>query len=888
MKKLLAMLILLMLPCALAMAEEPVLLTEGEWEYYLSDEGAGSPGGAVLTGYIAPSPSPEEVVLPVEIGGQPIVAYEFVFLTTAVTGPLRVVVPEGVTDFGNAFYCESNVISEIVLPASLEHIEEGSLLWGDPEITVHPDNPYFTCEGGFLIDQRTSTLLYVAPSGQNSPLPQVQRLGEACLYNYNVMEPVLPDTLTSIGPCVFDEWMDLTHIDIPAGVTEIGHAAFNCAGLTEITLPAGLTAIEPLTFSCTYLTEIVIPEGVERIESWAFYLCPLTRVEIPASCTFVAWDAFDPEVEVVLTSTATHLETLEEYTARNWRDEILDEEGVTHTEGEWEYILTYSGAVIYRWHQPDYPADASVVVELPAALGGEPVIGVAHNALNTSEMYGDVSLTLVFPEGIQWLKEGALQCCHNAEALILPASLTWIPEEFSSHMFADITIAEGNPRYVVRDGFLIDVQSDTLIYICPNAPDELPVVRRIGSSALENYRMTTIVDEEPYPEVHLIIPEGVEVLGAFNFYDGFIDSVTLPESLRVIETDAFYGAWIESGVVVVPAGVEVIEYGAFSLYGTEVQVIVMSPDTHIESAEEYAQRIGESLSYVLKYTTELVFTPGWDLPTEGDYAYYLTSEGAVITEYLYGECIPESITVPDTLGGMPVVGVDAWAFYTMDVSKQDDDGIAFVRLPEGLRFIDAEAFRCAHDIEALYLPASLEVIPEGAFDHFEGEIIPAEGSPFVSLGGFLIDTRSDTLLYAAPSSMGRELPAVRRYGTNALVGWGEDFDLPLVIPEGVEVIGNHAFYDFCYASISLPSTLKVLETSAFECIFVQEPIIVPASVELIEYGAFGLYSPTDADVIVMSPDTHIETAQEYAARTGEALDDVLDYTWPTEPIPGWK
>ena len=92
-------------------------------------------------------------------------------------------------------------------------------------------------------------------------------------------------------------------------------------------------------------------------------------------------------------------------------------------------------------------------------------------------------------------------------------------------MFADITIAKGNPRYVVRDGFLIDVQSDTLIYTCPNAQDELPVVRRIGSSALENYRMTTIVDE-----VHLIIPEGVEVLGPFNFYDGFIDTVTLPES----------------------------------------------------------------------------------------------------------------------------------------------------------------------------------------------------------------------------------------------------------------------------------------------------------------------------------------------------------------------
>ena len=130
MKKLSALLFLLMLPFSLAMTEEPLLLTESEWNYY------STPEGAVLTGYVSPTPSPEEVVLPLEIGGQPIVAYEFVFLTTAVTSPLRVIVPEGVTDFGDAFYCETNVISEIVLPASLEHIEESSLLWSGPEITV--------------------------------------------------------------------------------------------------------------------------------------------------------------------------------------------------------------------------------------------------------------------------------------------------------------------------------------------------------------------------------------------------------------------------------------------------------------------------------------------------------------------------------------------------------------------------------------------------------------------------------------------------------------------------------------------------------------------------------------------------------------------------------
>lgn len=316
MKKLLIPLLILLLCTLPALAEdEPERLTEGAYEYYLTAE------GAVLTRYTAPTPSPAVVVLPQEIGGHPIVRYEFVFHDPKNTGPLRVIVPEGVTDFGDAF-CETSSVTEIVLPASLTHIEEGSLFWGDPEITVHPDNACFTCADGFLIDTRTSTLLYTAPSAQNSPLPEVRRLGEACLYNWNVADaPVLPDTLTAIGPRVFDEWLYLTHIDIPAGVTEIGAGAFNCCGLTEITLPAGLTEIRHLTFSCTDLTEIVIPDGVTRIEEWAFYLVPLTRVEIPASVALVEYMAFDPEVELVLLGDNTHLETEEEYNARmGWDD----------------------------------------------------------------------------------------------------------------------------------------------------------------------------------------------------------------------------------------------------------------------------------------------------------------------------------------------------------------------------------------------------------------------------------------------------------------------------------------------------------------------------------------------------------------------------------------
>lgn len=611
MKKLLMLLLALLcaLP-ALAEPDEPEWLTDGAYEYYLTDE------GAVLTACVLPAPLPEELVLPTEIGGQPIVRYEFVYAdasSNAASGDsIRVIVPEGVTDFGDAFF-SSSAVDEIVLPASLNRIREGALYLTQAEIVLHPDNPHFVCEDGFLIDTRTDTLLYAAPSALGKPLPQVRRLGDMCLDNWYAAGHLdLPDTLTSIGAYVFSDWVDVTGVDIPAGVTEIGTAAFNCCELTEVTLPAGLTAIEPLTFSCTYLTEIIIPDSVTRIGHWAFYLAPLTRVEIPASCTFVEYSAFDPEVELVLLGEKTHVETEEEYELRTWGEEAVEEPAPERcTEGMWEYTLTAEGAVITDWRYSDYEEPVPEVIEVPATLGGMPVIGVADNGLNPYNMPGKYRFTLIIPEGVQWLEDGALTCCHNADLLVLPASLTSIPEGLSTHAPGRTSLSPDNPRYVLQDGYLIDTQTDTLIYTCMDAAWDIPPVRRIGDGALENHGIGALDDDAWSQGIHIVIPEGVEELGGFNFYDCLIDSVTLPESLRVIETNAFEAVMIESSVVV-PAGVELIEYGAFGLYGTDLKVIVMSPDTCIETADHYIRRTGEDPEQVYAYTVETEYTKGWE------------------------------------------------------------------------------------------------------------------------------------------------------------------------------------------------------------------------------------------------------------------------------------
>ena len=262
---------------------------------------------------------------------------------------------------------------------------------------------------------------------------------------------------------------------------------------------------------------------------------------------------------------------------------VLAEEA--RTSGPWEYILTDQGAVLTNWM---YYADSYIlpdVVEIPAELGGQPVVGIGYNALNTYEMDSKISFTLIISEGVQWLSDDVFQCCHNADVIVFPASLTEIPEGCFDHVYATFIVAEGNPRYEMRDGFLIDKQEDAIVYTTPECQGKpIPAVRRIGACSMDNWVSEWGQD--------LVIPEGVEVIGSYAFYDWEFSHVPLPESLRVIESMAFDVSITEP--VVVPTGVEIVEYWAFSgCGGRPIEVIPASESTHFETADEYEARTGE-------------------------------------------------------------------------------------------------------------------------------------------------------------------------------------------------------------------------------------------------------------------------------------------------------
>ena len=245
-----------------------------------------------------------------------------------------------------------------------------------------------------------------------------------------------------------------------------------------------------------------------------------------------------------------------------------------------------------------------IYVQIPEIIDGVPVTAIGQNAFNNLDGSYDGAMVdcIKIPEGVTELREGSFECAHGIKRIELPSTLTEISSDYPfHHVEADISFPNDNPYYKMKDGFLIDTRTDTLIYCCPTAYQfSLPRVRKIGNSALENY--------SPY-QVVLEFPSSVEYIGSLNAYDCVgLEIIIVPESvveiadhalsintaseiilhegLRKIGAYAFEQTEITS--INIPSTVEWIGANAFFL--TEVEEQISDLTCYIESEAEYRQR----------------------------------------------------------------------------------------------------------------------------------------------------------------------------------------------------------------------------------------------------------------------------------------------------------
>ncbi|MBR6852948.1 MAG: leucine-rich repeat protein [Prevotella sp.] len=99
--------------------------------------------------------------------------------------------------------------------------------------------------------------------------------------------------ITEIGSNAFNGCSALKEITLPNSVTKFGNCAFCNSGLTRITIPGSVSKICMGAFSnCKNLAKVTLSEGLEEID-WAFDGCTsLTEISIPSSVTSIGQNSF--------------------------------------------------------------------------------------------------------------------------------------------------------------------------------------------------------------------------------------------------------------------------------------------------------------------------------------------------------------------------------------------------------------------------------------------------------------------------------------------------------------------------------------------------------------------------------------------------------------------
>ena len=281
------------------------------------------------------------------------------------TGDARsVAVPEGVTELsGNAFgdydhTCES--LESISLPKSIKKISEHCFMHCPnlKSINVDENNEVYLSRDGILFDKCMETLIAfpAAYEGQCIVPDSVKTIAEYAFSNSRITSIEFPESLKAINANAFTNCA-LEEVFIPEKVSKIGSPgqnAFTSNRLKHITvdehnktfmaendllyssktktlqfcprgkegvvqLRDGTNSISESAFAgCENITEIIIPDSVQKIGFHAFSGCTsIKRIKLPAKINMISFAAFSycqSLYEVVLPE---ELDKIDEYAFSN-------------------------------------------------------------------------------------------------------------------------------------------------------------------------------------------------------------------------------------------------------------------------------------------------------------------------------------------------------------------------------------------------------------------------------------------------------------------------------------------------------------------------------------------------------------------------------------------
>ncbi|MBQ3531015.1 MAG: leucine-rich repeat protein [Oscillospiraceae bacterium] len=384
------------------------------------------------------------------------------------------------------------------------------------------------------------------------------------------------------------------------------------------------------------------------------------------------------------------------------------------------------------------------------------VTSIGGNAFrNCRNFTGD----LVIPEGVKSIGNHAFLNCFNLGGkLVLPNSLTKIGAIAFGNCFGfeEVEVASGNQYFASIDDALYTKDGKTLLYY----PGQ-----KTGAYSIN---------------------PGTETIGRMAFYHANVDSVTLPESVKVIEEKAFAHF---DGKVTVKGKLDTIEGGAFGEYGDIISVYFMggAPE-YVSPADDYPSFTADSECEITLYYVD---DGSWEFDANGLWnGYELTEIKVIDSGYCGAKGEEENLSWMITDDGtLTISGEGAIKDYTVAANtpwREYADIVTTLVLEEGITEIGSNAFREMVNLEGtLNLPEGLTRIGHFAFRGCS------------KLGGELV------------------LPSTLKTVEQAAFEHGGYYTGTLVIPEGMENIGRSAFRDAGYTEVIIPASVNNIDGVPF-------------------------------------------------------------------------